>query len=424
MFTSVALLQVLAAAGAEPQEGPVLLRAAGKGPDPVERTRESLEAAVRAQFETLPTLPYAPPPRRLDSERADFLVRAERIEQAWSYGDFPRAAQLALELDQVLDPSRSSWIQRAEDREALHKALVLGALAHQRLNHREKAQVKLRDALRRFPEQAITRAVHGPEALALAERSVLPEDQQAGLRIVPRPGGWQVYLNGAVLESDASTWTGLQPGLYRVHLADGSWTSRSFYVQANAGQVATVTWNPELDPRLDLSGPVPVIQLADPELAEGDRRLVQRLILEAGASAAVLTAAESGPGGWQLRAHRVLAPASDPTTQIRLDVPPKPSQVTAASRTLTGAEPMPDAALTQAAPPPPSRPKWPQWVMIGGGVAAAGVGAALVALDSPEEVDGVRQPEARNSAEAGAVLLGVGGGAALAGTLWLLLSDG
>jgi hypothetical protein len=63
-------------------------------------------------------------------------------------------------------------------------------------------------------------------------------------------------------------------------------------------------------------------------------------------------------------------------------------------------------------------------VLVGTGVAAAGLGAALVAMDSPAEVEGVRQREARNSAEAGGVLLSVGGGAALTGALWLLLSNG
>lgn len=406
-------------------DGPLLLRTAGVGPDEVERTREALESAVQQRYETLPTLPYEPPPPRLASDRAELLVQAERIEQAWSYGDFPRAAQLALDLDRELDPTRSPWIDRADDRRVLHKALVLGALAHRRLNHTDKARAKMRDARRRFPELAVARKDHGPEAMDLAVESELPAADQITVRVVPEPTSVQVYVNGAAIESGSASWSGLQPGVYRVHLASrGAWTSRSFFVRAEPGQVATVAWDPDLDPRLDLSGSVPVVRVAGPGLSEVDQRRVQRLVLEADASAAVLTAAESDADGWRLHAHRVLAPSADPTTEVRLQVPAEPSQLAAASVALTGGAPAPGLRLADAAPAPPRKPRWPQWVLVGTGVAAAGLGAALVAMDSPAEVEGVRQREARNSAEAGGVLLSVGGGAALTGALWLLLSNG
>ena len=85
--------------------------------------------------------------------------------------------------------------------------------------------------------------------------------------------------------------------------------------------------------------------------------------------------------------------------------------------------------------PPPTRGSGPgagPWVLLGTGIAAAGVGAALMLTASVDDAANARSERARAdlldgaSAQhtAGAVVLGVGAAAALGGVLWRVLAPG
>lgn len=322
----------------------------------------------------------------------------------------------------------------------LQEALFYLAHAHLRANETTKAVAVVTEAIRSFPDNNPNVSKFAPDLVQLYRRVSLELKRQshATLSIRSAKPGCLAFVNGRYIGITPTKARGLLPGKYRVYLQRPGATGRVHLTELTTSN-REITIEHGLDAAIVTSPRVGLSYASDAEqrahehahaIAIGravdaqeitiigfvrhmGRRVVQGQVL------GVATG----------RVLRSALLATEPTA-------PTPAETKALARFLLSGQAGDGVIIGTARPLTPTKPPttsngnndsffragiW-KWITLGVGVASAGAGIALIALDGKGNCGTERCPDSYNTLAPGIILTAVGG-AALVTSVVLFIVD-
>ncbi|MBK9069886.1 MAG: hypothetical protein IPL79_02575 [Myxococcales bacterium] len=172
---------------------------------------------------------------------AEIAVKAELGYEAYISGRFSEAVALLVPLlsEIRLSPAIVAWQPRI--RHAMFKASVATAISLERLGRAEAGAAEMDELLRSYPDEAVLRATHGPEAEALYAKAKRRSDQQGrGTLHIIAQAPTQIFINERLVAASGDAIVSLAPGVYRVYTQQGSLPGRLYTVELRASSERTL----------------------------------------------------------------------------------------------------------------------------------------------------------------------------------------
>ncbi|MCC6993087.1 MAG: hypothetical protein IT370_00525 [Deltaproteobacteria bacterium] len=368
------------------------------------------------------------------------IADAERLidhgYRAFLKGEFETATD---ELGRALDVlrSRPATIARNQQlRDPTIKAHLGLSLAHLRLGHAEAATQTMAEFVRSFPDREISRASYGPEPAELAKkvRAELTQRGRATLSISVDDPTAVIFINERFLAVGQASATDLFAGRYRIYVQRGTTPGRVHLVDVVPGSEHKLAVRWQLDAALSTRPFVGLVFDSEAARAASDAQLASDLGVGLDASQVVVLTITSIDRR-RVIMGRVLDPGTGKASRsgaLALEpAPPGRDKLVGLARYLAGGKPpigvdtdpgetRPDGEGDTAEEPVPTpapaaldrggrRPYrlW-KWLALGGGVAAAGAGVALIVLDGRKSCSTTGCSDEYDTALPGYVSAGVG----------------
>lgn len=167
---------------------------------------------------------------------AEIAAKAELGYEAYISGRFSEAVASLVPLLSEIRSSPAIVAWQPGIRHAMFKASVATAISLMRLGREKAGLAEMAELLRSYPDEAVLRATHGPEAEALYAKAKQHSDQQGRgtLHIVVEPHT-QVFINERLMPASSDgIHAALAPGVYRVYSQQGSLPGRLYAVEIRA----------------------------------------------------------------------------------------------------------------------------------------------------------------------------------------------
>jgi hypothetical protein len=352
----------------------------------------------------------------------DFADEVERGHKAWINGKFEEAIQI---LGPAIETAHGNAAVVSQDRKLraeVQRALVDLALAHQRNGDPDEALNVMSELLRSFPELAITKASHGPDAFALFDAARKALANRGTLVVEVVDSGTSVFVDEQYATAGTLRRADMYPGLYRIYAAKGALEGRTYNVEIKPGEESRITIDIGFDAALHVDPTWTGLAFAsakDRDELEGTYAAAFAKLTGATAIAVV--------GIDNVRGHQAivgsLVPLDGGPELRRASVPLEASsdKRRALARFLAGDDSakasvdVDDPSATPADRRARATSRWGilKYLATGVGLAAAGTGAYLLTLDGDCQTDADPCPKVYNTALPGWSL--VGGGVALVG---------
>jgi len=383
---------------------------------------------------------------------SDLAAQVENGYRAWNAGNFERAIEILTPLVDKAHANGGAFASNQDARDALSKALIALALAHDRRGDPAASREAFGELLRSFPSLTLSPAIYGPDAVAKFDRAKreLSGRGLGKLTIRTTASGAVVFLDEKFQGTGNVTRDHLIPGEYRVFVqVGGAQLSRIHHVVVRPNETATVTIDTAFDQVVRTSATWTGLSFGD--AADRERLEVHHAAMFGNA---VDASAVAVVGLDQVHGHAaVIGILVDriSSTEIRrasvpLDPPPGVQKLNALAEFLAGenlsppgidvivsgrdARPTGPAGTTRrtggdGGPRDGNGHGWGGWKYLAGGAAvvAIGTGAVLLHLDGTcrtDQAPGVVCPDLYSTATPG--YLAIGGGAVLAGvTIYLFV---
>jgi hypothetical protein len=384
---------------------------------------------------------------------ADFAAQVERGYKAWIAGKFDQTVSILAPLVEAAHANPGAFADDTAARDAMPRALIALALAHQRSGDPGAAKATLAELVRAFPDATVTRANYGPEAAQLFTQVQhdVGATGKGKLAITAGDPNAQIFVDEHAVAA-GTTAIDVAPGEYRVFAKLGKRLSRSHRVVVRANDIATVTIDAGLDVSMHTGSYVglEIGTAAEREAHEGPYAVTVAKAI--GADSVIVVGVDQVRGRTSVVASLVSMQTGRDIRRASVAVDPDPSneRLRALARFVAGEEPDPNievllpargtptaasAAKTSAdgtmitsdkpAPAPVPAPvvasegphTWGGWkyVATGAAVAGLGIGGYLISVDgkcSVTEPAGHPCTELRSTAVPGYVSLSAGAAAA------------
>ena len=187
------------------------------------------------------------PARTADGIPADFHKQVELARRAWVKGQFQVAVATVTPLIAAVRGNPAAIAQSDDLRLDLQNALIVQALGQLRLGDSSAATATMAELIRSFPDTAISRAAHGPEAFDLYAKT--KKDLEAAGRgtLIVKTGGGSiiVFVDEKYQNVGDVTKPDLFPGEYRVYVQRGTEEGREYLADVQPGRdtIVDVDWD-------------------------------------------------------------------------------------------------------------------------------------------------------------------------------------
>ncbi|MCE9571825.1 MAG: hypothetical protein K8W52_01585 [Deltaproteobacteria bacterium] len=369
------------------------------------------------------------PTQAIDAQR---LV--EDSYQHFIDGDYANAVALG---DRALGIYRSAPVPNPDPLRKLQwKAMIVVARSHEVLGHGEDAFRVMAEAIRTFPDSAITTAEFDPQVIAL-QRKVKQELARQGtgaLEVRVDDPAAVVFVNERFAGTGTAKLETLAPGRYRVYTSKGEVPGRVHEVEVAPGGRATVdvAWSVDgvLRTRDDYAGlEVPVGQDTDGEIGAAVK--VARAV---GAKSVVVLGIREVEGRRSVIAYSVSTDSQNKVYgAVQLEpIDPGTDTLTKLAALMAGDKSASTSGIITREPAPVSSRRIVgmrhgslhrvKWIVGGVALAALGTGGALIALDNVPAAGTTRGDNYRETKKAG-IGVGIGGAVVAAVAIYMFATD-
>jgi hypothetical protein len=376
---------------------------------------------------------------------ATFAADVDAGHQAWMRG---KHAQAIAALAPLIDIARANAADVAQDqaiRAATQRALLALALAHHAAGDAAATRETLGDLVRSFPDFAVSRATHGPDAFELYQATKKQLDGQARgtLDVQVANPSTAVFVNETFVRLGSVQKTDMVPGVYRVYVALPPSVGRVYRVEIAPGETTRLAIDERFDGALHVASDWTGLAFTDAaERDEHEATYAARFGTLLGATQVAVVGIDD------IGEHNlaVIGALVDPATgrevrraSLLVEPPPGPDKLRALARFLAGDDdagaelqvelgPMVDRSKSHVHRPSPSlRWGWRKYALAAGGVAIGAVGAYLIAVDGecaePPPTPMSPCPSFKNTAVAGYITAGAGL-AALGVAVYMFVTEG
>jgi hypothetical protein len=378
----------------------------------------------------------------------DALAAKADVDRAYNHlveGEYAEAIAAGQRALALYEDAAAALAGEPAMRDLQFRALIVVARAQEAQGHPDDGARTMAEAVRTFPDRAVSAAEFDPRVRDL-QRRVRQELQRQGtgsLELRVDDPAAVLFLNERFVGTGATRLDGLPAGTYRVHVAKGTRAGRQHRVAVHPGSVASLAVSWELDAALRTDADGAFLALDAGAAPERELALASRLARSLGAPRVVVLAVRPVGGRRAIVGYTVVTDTQARTFgAIQVEpLDPAPAALAALGAFLAGARGVdtrqlvlrdPGIPRPARAPAPWHRDRW-GWALAGGGIALLAGSAATAWSARSLQDDANHDPTAssrghlRDRADRrlviGAGMAAAGGALAVAGIVKLALTS-
>jgi tetratricopeptide (TPR) repeat protein len=377
----------------------------------------------------------------------DALAAKSDVDRAYNHlieGEYAEAIAAGERALALYEDATAALAGEPAMRDLQFRALVVVARAQDALGRPDDAVRSMAEAIRTFPDRAVSASEFDPRVRDLQRRvrQELQRQGTGGLELRVDDPAAILFLNERFVGTGATRLDGLPAGTYRVHVAKGSRVGRQHRIAVHPGSVVSLAVAWELDAALRTGSAGAFLALDAGTAPDRELALAGRLARSLGAPRVVVLAVRPVAGRRAIVGYTVVTDTQTRTFgAIQLEpVDPAPAALTTLGAFLAGARGVDTSQLVLREPgltrparaaAPWHRDRW-GWALAGGGAALLAASAATAWSARSLQDDANREPTAstrgdlRDRADrrllVGAGLAAAGGALVVAGVLKLAIT--